>query len=67
MGLSKGDRVSWNTPQGATTGTTVEKKTKPFQHAKQQFNASDDDPYWIVESEKSGATAAHKESTLERA
>ena len=67
MSLSKGDKVSWNTPQGTTTGTTVGKKTKPFQHDKQKFNASDDDPYWIVESAKSGSTAAHKESTLERA
>ncbi len=67
MSLSKGDKVSWNTPQGRTTGTTVEKKTKPFQHDKQKFNASSDEPYWIVESEKSGSKAAHKESTLERA
>ena len=67
MSLGKGDKVSWNTPQGKTTGTTVEKKTKPFQHDKQKFNASSDEPYWIVESEKSGSKAAHKESTLERA
>ncbi|WP_323793463.1 DUF2945 domain-containing protein [Nocardioides sp.] len=67
MSLDKGDKVSWNTPQGKTTGTTVEKKTKTFQHDKQKFDASDDEPYWIVESEKTGATAAHKESTLERA
>lgn len=67
MSLNKGDKVTWNTPQGKTTGTTVEKKTKTFQHDKQKFDASDDEPYWIVESEKTGATAAHKESTLERA
>lgn len=67
MSLNKGDKVTWNTPQGKTTGTTVEKKTATFQHDKQKFNASDDEPYWIVESEKTGATAAHKESTLERA
>ncbi len=67
MSLNKGDKVTWNTPQGKTTGTTVEKKTTTFQHDKQKFDASDDEPYWIVESEKTGATAAHKESTLERA
>ena len=65
MSLNKGDQVSWGTSQGRTTGTTVEKKTKPFQHDKQKFNASEDDPYWIVESAKTGATAAHKESTLD--
>lgn len=67
MSLNKGDKVTWKTPQGTTTGTTVKKKTKPFQHDKQKFNASDDTPYWIVKSEKSGATAAHKESTLDPA
>jgi hypothetical protein len=64
MAISKGDRVSWNTSQGTTQGHTVEKKTAPFSHAGQKFNASPDEPYWIVQSEKSGAKAAHKESSL---
>lgn len=64
MSIAKGDRVGWKTSQGPTTGTAVEKRTKPFQHAKQKFDAGEDEPYWIVESEKTGARAAHKESTL---
>ena len=67
MANSKGDRVRWNTSQGPTVGTAVEKRTTRFQHDKQQFNASDDEPYWIVESEKSGKTAAHKEASLTKA
>lgn len=67
MAISKGDEVTWNTPQGKTKGTAKEKKTSPFQHDKQTFDASDDEPYWIVESEKSGSTAAHKESSLSKA
>lgn len=67
MAITKGDRVSWNTPQGKTQGTAVEKKTKEFQHDKQTFKASDDEPFWIVESEKSGSRAAHKESSLNKA
>lgn len=66
MALSTGDKVHWNTSQGQTTGKTVEKKTKEFSFAKQKFNASEDEPYWIVESE-SGAKAAHKESSLSKA
>lgn len=66
MSISKGDTVHWNTPQGKTTGKAVEKKTDPFQHDNQKFQASSDEPYWIVESEKSGSKAAHKESTLEK-
>ncbi len=64
MAISTGDRVSWNTSQGRTQGTAVEKRTSTFQHDSQTFNASEDEPYWIVESEKTGATAAHRESSL---
>ncbi len=64
MAISKGSAVSWNTPQGTTHGTAVEKRTASFQLDGQTFRASDDEPYWVVESEKSGAKAAHKESSL---
>ena len=64
MTLSKGDEITWNTSQGKTHGKTVEKKTSDFTHDGQKFKPTDDDPYWIVESEKTGAKAAHKESAL---
>ena len=66
MELSKGDRVSWNTSQGRTRGTVVEKKTKDFTFADQHFTASSDEPAFIVESEKTGAQAAHKGSALRK-
>ncbi|HSU73773.1 MAG TPA: DUF2945 domain-containing protein [Terrabacter sp.] len=65
MGISKGDTVHWNTSQGRTTGTAVEKREKQFSFEGQKFNASEDEPYWIVESSKTGAKAAHKESSLD--
>ena len=65
MALSKGDKVSWNTSQGKTHGRAVEQRTSEFTFRGQKFNASEDEPYWIVESDTSGARAAHKESTLE--
>ena len=64
MAFSKGDNVTWNTPQGSTHGMVEEKRTEPFQLEKQKFNASDDEPYYIVRSDKTGAQAAHKESAL---
>ncbi len=67
MGISRGDHVSWNTSQGSTTGRAVEKRTERFQHDGQAFVPTDDDPYWMVESDKSGARAAHKESSLTKA
>jgi len=65
MAISKGDSVSWNTSQGRTHGTAVEKRVKEFTFEGQKFKASDDEPYWIVESDRTGAEAAHKESSLD--
>lgn len=64
--LRAGDRVSWETSQGRTQGTVVEKKTKDFQLAKQQWRASEDEPKYVVESEKTGARAAHEPSALRK-
>ncbi len=64
--LSKGDRVSWNTPQGRTRGAIVEKKTADFEFDGQKFTASTDEPAYVVESEKTGARAAHKGSALRK-
>lgn len=63
--MRQGQQVSWGTSQGTTHGRTVQKRTAEFEFEGQQFNASDDEPYWIVESDRTGAEAAHKESTLE--
>jgi hypothetical protein len=64
--LEVGDRVSWNTPQGRTRGTIVERKTADFEFAGQHFTASKNDPAFMVESEKSGARDAHKSGALRK-
>jgi hypothetical protein len=64
--LKKGDRVSWATPQGRTRGEVIETRTKDFQFAGQHFTASPDSPAYIVKSEKTEATAAHKGSALRK-
>jgi hypothetical protein len=65
MSLDVGSQVSWNTPQGRTHGTVVERKTKDFTLDKQKFTASEDEPKYIVESAKTGARAAHAASALQ--
>ncbi|MDQ2757522.1 MAG: DUF2945 domain-containing protein [Actinomycetota bacterium] len=62
--IRTGTQVSWNTPQGPTHGRALERRTDDFIFEGQQFRPTDDDPYWIVESSKSGARAAHKQSSL---
>jgi hypothetical protein len=64
--FSTGDRVSWNTSQGRTRGHVVESKTGDFEFAGQHFTATSDEPAFIVESEKTGAKAAHKGSALRK-
>lgn len=59
-----GNRVSWNTPQGRTRGRVVERRTKGFTVAGREFTATEDEPMFLVESEKTGATAAHEGSAL---
>ncbi|TFV96777.1 DUF2945 domain-containing protein [Orlajensenia leifsoniae] len=58
------DRVSWNTSQGRTRGRVVERRTADFTFDGQHFTATADEPAFIVESEKTGARAAHKGSAL---
>lgn len=64
--ISKGDEVSWNTSQGKTHGKVVEVKHAEFTHDGQKFNASKDEPYVIIESDKTGSKAAHKMSSVQK-
>ena len=61
-----GDRVSWNTSQGRTRGRVVERRDADFTFDGQHFTASADEPAFIIESEKTGARAAHKAGALRR-
>jgi hypothetical protein len=58
------DHVSWNTSQGRTRGKVVERRSSDFTFDGQHFTASADEPSFIVESDKTGARAAHKGSAL---
>jgi hypothetical protein len=64
--FKQGDRVSWNTSQGRTQGTVVTRLTSDTTVEGHQVRASHDDPQYLVESEKTGAQAAHKPSALRR-
>jgi hypothetical protein len=64
--FKQGDTVEWNTPQGKTRGTVRKKLTSSTEVGGQNINASEDDPRYLVESEKSGKEAAHKPGTLNK-
>lgn len=65
--FNKDDRVAWNTPQGKTHGTVRSTHTKDFEFKDQTFRAAEDDPVYVVESEKTGSRAAHHGSALTHA
>lgn len=62
--MHKGQKVSWNTSQGTTHGVIRERYTEDLEFEGQTFRASRDDPVCIVESDATGARAAHHETAL---
>ncbi len=62
----KGDKVEWNTPQGVTTGTVMEKLTEAAEVAGRHVAASTEEPQYLVESDKTGKQAVHKPGALTR-
>lgn len=64
MALGKGTKVVWNTPQGETEGTVVEKRTEDFELDGRTYRADPDEPHYIVESAGTGARAAHRGDAL---
>ncbi len=64
--LSKGDHVSWKT-HGTTTEGTVDKKiTSETEAGGRKVVASNDEPQYLVTSDKSGKTAVHKPGALDK-
>ena len=64
--FSKGDHVTWKSHGGEAEGTVEKKITEDTEAAGRTVRASSDDPQYEVESEKSGSTAVHKPSALEK-
>jgi Hypervirulence associated proteins TUDOR domain len=64
--FKQSDKVEWNTPQGRTRGTVKKKLTSSTEVGGQNIKVSEDDPRYLLESEKSGKEAAHKPDTLNK-
>jgi len=64
--LHAGDRVSWDTSQGRTQGEVVRKLTRRTHIEGHEVAASQDDPQYLVRSDKTGAEAAHKPGALRK-
>ncbi|UDY35116.1 hypervirulence associated TUDOR domain-containing protein [Dermatobacter hominis] len=64
--LSAGDRVSWDTSQGRTTGVVVRLLTSPTDIKGHHVAADPSAPQYLVRSERSGEEAAHHRSALRK-
>jgi hypothetical protein len=61
-----GDRVSWNTPQGMTTGRVVRAISSRTHQDGHTVAGSKDDLRYEVESENSGKRAVHRAQALHK-
>ncbi len=64
--FSKGDHVTWKSHGGKAEGEVVKKITSDTKEAGRQVRASEDDPQYLVKSEKSGGEAVHKPGALDK-
>lgn len=63
----KGDRVRWSSHGGEAVGRVTRRITGDTEAAGRTVRASEEEPQYLVESEKSGGEAVHRASALRRA
>jgi hypothetical protein len=65
--FKKGDKVVWSSHgQDDTPGVVERKITSDTEAAGRKVKASEDDPRYLVRSEKGGGAAVHRPSALKR-
>ena len=64
--LHQGDDVTWKTHGTTTEGTVTREITDDTKAGGRQVRASDDDPQYEVQSDKSGKKAVHKPEALDK-
>ena len=64
--FKKGDDVSWKSHGGEAEGVVEKKITEDTKAGGRQVRASEDDPQYLVKSEKSGGEAVHKPDALQK-
>ncbi len=65
--FEKGDKVVWSSHgNDDTPGVVVRKITSDTEAGGRKVKASEDDPQYLVKSDKSGGEAVHKPSALKK-
>ena len=64
--FEKGDKVTWKSHGGTAEGKVVEEITSDTEAGGRNVKASEDEPQYLVESEKSGGQAVHEPGALKK-
>ena len=64
--FKKGDKVEWSSHGGTASGEVEKEITERTEAAGRTVAASEDEPQYLVKSEKSGGEAVHKPSALRK-
>ena len=62
----QGDKVTWQSHGGTAEGEVVRRITSDTEAGGRTVRASNDEPQYLVRSEKSGGEAVHKPEALTR-
>jgi DUF2945 family protein len=62
--FKKGDRVRWDAGNESSIGTVERRITSDTEAGGRAVRASEDEPQYLVKSEKSGRTAVHRPDAL---
>jgi hypothetical protein len=64
--FKKGDKVEWKSHGSKAVGKVERKLTSETEAGGRKVNASQDEPQYLVRSDKSGGTAVHKPGALKQ-
>lgn len=64
--FTKGDNVEWSSHGGKAEGEVEKKITERTEAGGRTVAASEDDPQYLVKSDKSGGEAVHKPDALKK-
>lgn len=62
----QGDEVEWDSHGGTAVGKVEKKITSDTEAGGRKVRASNDEPQYLVRSDKSGGTAVHKPDALRK-
>ena len=64
--FKRGDKVEWKSHGSKAVGKVENKITSETKAGGRKVKASEDEPQYLVRSDKSGGTAVHKPSALKK-